>query len=109
MCLRCYALKRGTKETEAHHLGAEANSPVTVEMPITDHRTLSEAQHEWPPKTMQNLDGSPLLAIAGTLRGIADFISDLIVAFINRLAETAEDIDAWLRDKYGLMVERWPI
>jgi|HubBroStandDraft_4_1064222.scaffolds.fasta_scaffold00010_76 hypothetical protein len=102
LCLRCYARKHGTKETEGHHLGAEANSPVIVEVPITDHRTLTEAQYEWPPKTWRNPDGSPLLAIAGTLRGIADFISDLIVAFINHLAEAAEDIDAWLRDKYGL-------
>jgi hypothetical protein len=101
-CLRCYAIKHGRKPTEGHHLGAEANSPLIVELPVKDHRTVTEAQHEWPPQTLQNPDGSPLLALAGSLRGVADFIGELITAFINRLAEAAEDIDAWLREKYGL-------
>jgi len=102
LCLRCYAVKHRKKDTDGHHLGAEANSPITVEVPIKDHRIVTEAQYEWPPGTQQNPDGSPLIALAGCLRGIADFIGELITAFINRLAETAEDIDAWLRQQHGL-------
>ncbi len=50
-CLPCYAVKKGRKPTESHHIAAEANSPITVEVPITDHRKLSDAQYEWPPET----------------------------------------------------------
>jgi hypothetical protein len=108
-CLKCDAIKKGRKTTESHHIGAKANSPIIVEVPITDHRKLSDAQNEWPPKTLQNPDGSPLLALAGSLRGIADFISDLITAFITHLAEAAEKIDAWLCQKHGLWWKDGPL
>jgi hypothetical protein len=101
-CLKCYAIAKGRKNTEGHHLGGAANSPIIVETPVKDHRTLSEAQYEWRPGTLDNPDGSPLTAIAGCLRGVADFIGELITAFIIRLAEAAEDIDAWLREQHGL-------
>lgn len=102
LCLKCYALKKGKKTTETHHIAGKANSPITVEIPVKDHRTLSEAQYEWPPETLQNSDGSPLLALAGSLHGVADFVGELIVALIHYLAETAEKIDAWLREKHGM-------
>ncbi len=108
-CLPCYAVKKGRKPTESHHIAAEANSPITVEIPITDHRTLSDAQYEWPPKTLQNPDGSPLLALAAGLRGVADFICDLITEFITHLAEAAEKIDAWLCERHGLWWKDGPL
>jgi hypothetical protein len=101
-CLKCYAVKKGKKPTESHHIAGEANSPIQVEIPITDHRKLSDAQYEWPPKTAQNPDGSPLLALSASLRGVADFIGELVTALIVYLAETAEKIDAWLCEKHGL-------
>lgn len=102
LCLTCCASKNGKRVTERHHLAGKANSPVAVEIPVSDHRTLSEAQYEWPARTLRNPDGSPLRAIAGSLRGVADFVGDLVVAFIQRLAEFAEEIDTWLCERYGL-------
>lgn len=102
LCRKCYALKSGKKATETNHIAGKANSPITVEVPICDHRILSEAQYEWPPKTLQNPDGSPLLSIAGSMRGAADFIGELVVAFIYHLAEFVEEIDAWLCEQHGL-------
>jgi hypothetical protein len=101
-CVTCHPLKVRRKKSDGHHLGAKANSPLTVEIPVKDHRTVTDAQLDWPPQTLQNPDGSPVLAIAGCLRGIADFIADIITAFIRRLATATEEIDAVLREKYGL-------
>lgn len=101
-CLKCYAIKRGKKPSERHHIAGEANSPIQVEVPIRGHRKLSDAQYEWPPGTERNPDGSPLIALAASLRGVADFVGELVVAFMHYLAETAEKIDAWLREKHGL-------
>jgi hypothetical protein len=102
LCMQCYAVRRGKKGTEAHHLGGEANSPLKVEISANDHRTLSDVQYDWPPGALENPDGSPLMALSNCLRGIADFIGELIVAFINRLAQAAQDIDTHLRAQYGL-------
>ena len=103
LCQQCYQLNRGMKKTHGHHVGGKANSPVTLEVPANDHRaTLSEAQREWPPKTLQNPDGSPLIALAATLRGVADFVGELVVQFMRSLADAAEQIDTWLRERYGL-------
>jgi hypothetical protein len=107
-CLDCYALNKGTKTTETHHIGGKANSPITVEVPIKDHRILSEAQYEWAPGTLQNVAGSPLIALAGCLHGIADFIGELVTKFIHYLADAAEQIDAWLRERYGQWWEGGP-
>jgi hypothetical protein len=107
-CVTCYAAQRGDKKTEGHHIGGKANSPLTVEVPIADHQLLSEAQYEWAPGTLQNPDGSPLIALAGSLRGVADFIGELITAFLHRLASYAEDIDTWLREQYGRWWEGGP-
>lgn len=86
---------------ESHHIAGEANSPIRVEVPITDHRKLSDAQYEWPPGVGSNTDGSPLLAAAGFLSGAADFIEILIVNGIRQIAEFLRRLDAWLRGHAG--------
>jgi hypothetical protein len=108
LCLKCYALENGTKTTQSHHVAGRANSPLTVEISVTDHRTLSEAQYEWPPETLRNVDGSPLLCAAGALRGTCDFIAELILRLIECCAEFLENLDAWLREKYGLWWNNTP-
>ncbi len=97
-CLRCYALKNRKKTTETNHVAGEANSPITIEVPITAHRTLSEAQYEWPPGVLSNADGSPLLAAAGFLCGAADCIEHLVVNGLRYVAEFLRKLDAWLRE-----------
>jgi hypothetical protein len=103
-CLKCYAIKKGKKPTERHHIAGEANSPTTVEIPITDHRKLSDAQYEWPPGVGSNPDGSPLLAAAGFLSGAADFVEILIVNGIRYIADFLRKLDAWLREHAG---QKW--
>ena len=65
------------KTTQRHHPAGRANSPRTVEVPANEHRALSEAQYEWPPRTLQNPDGTPLLTVAAALRGAADLIEEI--------------------------------
>ncbi len=86
---------------ETHHIGGKANSPITVEVSLMDHRTLSDAQYEWPPGALPNPDGSPLLAAAGFLDGLAEFIEHLIVRGMHYLAEFLRKLDAWLREHHG--------
>lgn len=100
-CLPCYAVKKGRKTTESHHIGAKANSPIIVEVPITDHRVLSDLQYEWPPRVVNNPDGSPVLAVAGLLSGTADFIETLIVNGIRCVVDFLCKLDAWLREQSG--------
>ena len=47
LCEYCYAIKKGQKRTQGHHMAGKANSRVVVEVPIKTHRTFSEAQYEW--------------------------------------------------------------
>jgi hypothetical protein len=98
LCEACYAVKRGEKRTQGHHLAGKANSPIVMEVPIKMHRTFSEAQYEWPPGVLDNPDGSPLIAAAGFLLGAADFIQDCIVNGIRTIAEFLQKLDAWLRE-----------
>ena len=101
LCMQCHAAKRGKKTTETHHLAGKASSRVTVEVPANDHRTLSDAQYEWPPGVLPNSDGSPLLAAAAFLAGAADLIEHLIVDGLRNLAEFLRKLDAWLRERAG--------
>jgi nicotinamidase-related amidase len=101
LCYECYQEKRGKKRTEPHHIGGKNNSRMTVRIRSNDHRRLSDEQNEWPPRTLQNSDGSPLLALAGALRGTAAFIEDIITRMLRTCAEFAERLDAWLREQHG--------
>jgi hypothetical protein len=102
LCYECYQERRGKKRTEPHHYSGKANSSVTVEVAGNVHRAvLSDAQYEWPPTTLQNTDGSPLLKVAAGLRGAADFVERLIVQFFRQCAQLLEKLDPWLREKYG--------
>jgi hypothetical protein len=52
---------------DAHHVAGKANSPITVPVPVNDHRAcLSVAQADWPKSTLMNAHGSPLLAAAAS-------------------------------------------
>jgi hypothetical protein len=67
---------------DAHHVAGKANSPVTVPVPVNDHRAcLSVAQADWPKSTLMNVHGSPLLAAAACVRGFVDMVFYLIERF----------------------------
>jgi len=101
-CHRCKRMKQGKTTMDNHHVFAKANSPVTLPTPVNDHRAeLSVAQYDWPKKTLENPDGSPLLAAAGTIRGFIDYIHYLIdkgLAWVVRMLEAA---DTFLANKLG--------
>lgn len=85
-----------------HHVFAKANSPVTAPTPVNDHRAeLNVAQYDWPKKTRENPDGSPLLAAAGAIRGFIDYIHYLIEKGLAWVARMLEAADAFLAEKLG--------
>lgn len=89
----CYLLKHGKKPPERHHIAGKANSSVTVEVRANVHRAqLSAAQYEWPRRTLSNPDGSPLLDVAGAVRGAANFIEELIVQLMRLCAECSKSL-----------------
>ncbi len=87
---------------DKHHPFGKANSPVTVEVPVNDHRAdLNVAQYDWPKQTRENPDGSPLIAAAGCVRGFIDTVVHLIEKGLHWIADMLETADAYLRERLG--------
>jgi len=86
-----------------HHPFSEANdSKTTIPVPVNDHRAeVSEAQRDWPKRTRENPDGSPLLAAAGCVRGFIDTVVYLIEKGLLWVAEMLEKLDEWAIGKLG--------
>jgi hypothetical protein len=94
ICAACDRRKHGRRKTDDHHIVGEANGPLLLRVPVGDHRgCLSEAQNEWPQKTLRNPDGSPLLAKAASIRGAVDTISYLHEKLLIPAAEMLELLD----------------
>ncbi len=100
MCHECKRKEEGKTIVDDHHVFAKANSPVTIPTPVNDHRAeLSVAQYDWPKKTLENPEGSPLLAAAGVVRGFIDYIHYLIekgLAWVVQMLEAADAVLARL-------------
>jgi hypothetical protein len=102
MCAKCVRKKKGHTTMDNHHIAGEANSPVTIPVPVNDHRAeLNSAQEDWPKETRENPDGSPLLAAAGCIRGFIDYILYLIEKGLHWVADLLEKLDAHLVNKLG--------
>lgn len=102
ICAECQRKENGMATIDDHHFAARANSPVTIPIPVNDHRAeLSVAQYDWPKETRENPDGSPLLAAAGCVRGFVDTVIYLIQKGVLRVAELLEKLNAFLVDKIG--------
>jgi hypothetical protein len=103
--LKCHACKRrddGRSPCDEHHVAGESNSPVTVLIPVNDHRAeLSVDQYDWPKQTLENPGGSPLLAGAAGIRGYVDTNLYLIKKFILPDATLLEKLDAYLVREFG--------
>ena len=79
---------------DEHHVAGKANSDVRMPAPVNDHRArLTEDQRDWPTATLQNRDGSPLLAAAGCIRGYADTIVYLVEKLLLWIADMLELLD----------------
>lgn len=102
ICYECDAKRHGKSTFEVHHIAGRANDATTLRVPINDHRAeLSIDQYDWPARTLQNPEGSPLLAIAARNRGFIDFVSCLIHELLEPIPGDLEACDAQLREKFG--------
>lgn len=102
-CAKCNRLRKGQKKTDDHHIAGVANNPTaTIAVPVEDHwADLSTAQRDWPKKTLQNPDHSPLLSAAAHIRGFADLIVYLLESFLLWVADVLELLDTMLERKLG--------
>ena len=87
---------------DKHHFAGEPNSPITVPIPVNDHRAhLSTAQYDWQKETRENPDGSPLLAAAASIRGFTDTVLYLIEKGLLWIADMLELLHAYLAKQFG--------
>ncbi len=110
MCAACSRKKQGRRTSDDHHVAGRANSPITVSVPVNDHRAvLSVAQKDWPKETLENSDGSPLLAGAARIRGFVDTVRYLLEELC-RIAVMIEELHEYLVKHLGSRwwVRSWP-
>jgi hypothetical protein len=102
VCAACDRASRGRTTLDDHHPAGESNSPITIPIPVNDHRAeLSPAQYDWPKATLENRNGSPLLARAARVRGYIDTNAYLVQGFLYDHAEFCELLDEILTQKFG--------
>ncbi|MGB2795369.1 MAG: hypothetical protein WBC32_18035 [Candidatus Acidiferrales bacterium] len=100
ICAACDRKRRGKATLDRHHIAGKSNSAVTIPIPVNDHRArLSADQHDWPKQTLENPNGSPLLAAAASLRGYSDTTIYLLETLLH--PEMLEALDALLIQKLG--------
>jgi len=104
-CVGCDRIQHRRSPVDDHHPAGKSNSPVTVPIPVNDHRAeLSTAQQDWPRATLENPQRSPLLAAAACIRGLIDTICYLLEKLLLWVAEMLELLDKILSRKLGT---RW--
>src|SRR5207245_2372214 len=102
ICHECKRKENGMKTEDDHHFAGQANSPIIISLPANDHvAELTPAQKDWPRITLENRDGSPLLAAAASLRGFIDTVLHLIKIGLHWIADMLEKADAFLTEKFG--------
>ena len=85
-----------------HHVAGQANSPVTIPIPVNDHRArLNVDQYEWPKETLENPSANPLRAAAARIRGFDDVLYYLIETLLLETPEMLEELDSFLVVKLG--------
>jgi hypothetical protein len=102
ICYECDAKQGGRSPVEAHHVAGQANDPTTIDVPINDHRAvLSVDQYDWPKRTLQNPDRSPLLAMSGCIRGFMATTYYLMERLLGWIPPQLEALDAFLCEQWG--------
>ena len=85
-----------------HHIAGKANSPITTSIPANDHQAqLSVAQYDWPPETLENRDGCPLLRGSACIRGFVDTVIYYTEEFLLWVAEMLEELSKRLIEAWG--------
>jgi len=102
ICTECQRKKKGQTIMDDHHPAGDANNSATVPVSANDHRAyLNVAQYDWPKATLENPEGCPLLAAAGCIRGVIDYLHYLIDKFLDWIPKMLEMLSALLRDQWG--------
>lgn len=103
--VRCYAhdtLSNGRWPYESHHVAGRHNSDAAADVPINDHRILSEMQtRTWPFDTLVNPDRSPLLVAAAAIRGWVDVMRVIIDRAVAWIPVFLEWVDEQLVTMFG--------
>jgi hypothetical protein len=102
VCANCLRIEFGNSPLDNHHPAGIANNRLTVPIPVNDHRAvLSAAQCEWPPETLENPDGSPCRAGAGSIRGYFETVEYMGNGLLVNQAELLEELDIFLKVELG--------
>jgi hypothetical protein len=102
ICAECQRIKEGRSIYDNHHIAGKANHCLTIPVPANDHRAiLSELQYTWSKAARENASSSPLVAIAGCIRGVYDVIVYLLDKLLLWGAEFLERLDAFLTSRLG--------
>jgi hypothetical protein len=102
ICVECGRKNKGKTIMDKHHIAGKASSPITISIPANDHRArLSVDQHDWPARTLENPDRSPLLKAAACIRGFIDTVQYLIEELLLWIADLLEKVDAYFDDHSG--------
>lgn len=102
ICAACDRKKHGKTTLDRHHVAGKSNSSVTIPIPVNDHRArLGADQQDWPRETLENPNGSPLLAAAASLRGYSDTSAYFVETFVLNKPEMLETLHAFLIEKLG--------
>lgn len=102
MCAACQRAKTGRTSSDDHHPFGQANSSVTISVPVNDHRArLSVDQMDWPKSTLRNRQDSPLLSGAAGIRGFVDVVLYLIEEGLLWIADMLEMLDEFQVRKLG--------
>lgn len=105
LCARCQRRQKGKSTMDRHHPAGRANHPLTVSVPVNDHRAeLTEAQYGWPMPTLENPDGDPLLRAAACIRGFVDTVIYHAKELLLWIADLLEKLSAYLVQRLG---RRW--
>jgi hypothetical protein len=101
-CAACARKRKGKITVDNHHVAGKANSRVTIPVPVNDHRArLSVDQYDWPKKTLENPERSPLLAAAACIRGFINTVIYLMEKVLLWIAEMLERLDEYLSGQCG--------
>ncbi len=102
ICAECKREIEGKPIIDLHHVSGQANDSLSTPVPVNDHRAeLSTAMMDWPKETRENPEGSPLLAIAGRIRGFCDMHIYLIESLLLPSAELLEHLHSLFSKVFG--------
>lgn len=101
VCAECQRKASGKSAHDHHHVAGKSNDSTTIPVPTNDHQAvLSVKQMDWPRKTLENPNGSPLLRASAGIRGFMDTLRYLIEKILGWIPPILEQLDAFLEERF---------